>query len=403
MRTKIYFHFLLFAYASLFLLGISDNLRGPIYSDILKTFSVDPVQGSMFFSVTSICAFAGGFVTAKLIRRFSHYAVLQASIFLCSASLLLMSFANSFYFLMFGTALLGVSYGWMGVVQNILVARFAPHQRKQQWLTGLHTVYAGSALLAPSLIAYLFERVQASGGPSVWRTGLQAGASFGFVIFASAWWVFHTRRDQLVLKHITENNHETAGVEIVAGNGSGFSLRLLFAVGLSLYVVGEIIVASRLASFAEQVWQTTAATASLWTTGFFLGMFVSRFYFSVRPTKTALHKFVLLCLVLSFISVLVGICVHPVALIVSGLLMGPFYPTMMVWAEQNFHDQLEDAMGLGIAFSSFLLVFSQTAYGYLTKSYGQTAGYWLAPMSLLVSMIVLLILFKRLSVSISKK
>ncbi len=391
MRTLLYFHFLLFAYASLFLLGISDNLRGPIYSDILKTFSVDPVKGSMFFSITSICAFAGGFVTAKLIRRFSHYAVLQTSIFLCASSLLLMSFAQSFYFLMFATALLGVSYGWMGVVQNILVARFAPHQHKQQWMTGLHTVYAGSALLAPSLIAYLFERVQANGGPSVWRTGLQAGAGFGFLIFIVAMWVFHTRRDQLVLRHISEGKHKTA----TTSSAGGF-LRFLFAVGLSLYVVGEIIVASRLASFAEQVWQTTSATASLWTTGFFVGMFVSRFYFSVRPTRASLHKFVLLCLVLSFISVLIGICVHPLGLIVSGLLMGPFYPTMMVWAEQNFHAQLEEAMGLGIAFSSFFLVFSQTAYGYLTRAYGQTMGYWLAPLSLLASVIVLLVLFKKL-------
>jgi FHS family glucose/mannose:H+ symporter-like MFS transporter len=52
-----------FAFLSLFLLGLADNIRGPLFPEILQFFFVSSSKGSWSFATTSGAAFVGSFIS----------------------------------------------------------------------------------------------------------------------------------------------------------------------------------------------------------------------------------------------------------------------------------------------------------------------------------------------------
>ena len=138
-----------FSFLSLFLLGLADNIRGPLFPEILDYFSVTSAKGSLSFATTSGAAFVGSFMSGYYLRRFSISSLLLLAVFVMGLGLTVMGLADSFNLLLLGSFLLGLSIGFMGVSQNLLVTENVSPENQSKALSGLHAMYGFASFLAP--------------------------------------------------------------------------------------------------------------------------------------------------------------------------------------------------------------------------------------------------------------
>src|SRR3954464_4457481 len=68
------------AYLSQFVLGICDNIRGPILPDLIQEFGLSQTKGSLFFALSSITSFGIGFLAQFALHHWGARRSLQISL-----------------------------------------------------------------------------------------------------------------------------------------------------------------------------------------------------------------------------------------------------------------------------------------------------------------------------------
>lgn len=367
---------LLLSYSSLLLLGLSDNIRGPLFPEILKQFAVSDTQGALFFSLSSVCGFFGGFFSSGMINRWGAIKALRVSFLILLTGQLLISAAPQFWFLIFGVFFFGFSLGLMGVIQNMLVVQDIPAGPfKNKILSGLHSMYAGSSVLAPVLVNIVAKT------PSLpfplWRFCFVLGAVFCVLILALSYWG----------PEINDTLQTPQGRAPVDIQDRG--AQIYFAVILSSYVLAEILVSSRMALYMRRQYEADLTQSSWYTAGFFVSLLISRVIFTFWAPNVKIKTQLLLSLLLAALSILVGLYIHPAGLAISGFFMGPFYPLMMVQLGQLFHQSISRALAWAVSLSSLFVVVMHIFVGFLTDTWGLQNAFLMGPLFCLIGIVMI--------------
>jgi MFS transporter, FHS family, glucose/mannose:H+ symporter len=374
LRDPKTFKILLLAYSTLMLLGLSDNIRGPLYPEILEQFALTNTQGSFFFSMSSVFGFLGGFFSHRIIQKMGSLRALRMTILLLGFSQLAMSAAPSFAFLLLGVFFFGFSLGLMGVIQNMMVVQEIPMgPLKNRVLSGLHSMYAASSVMAPILVNFV---VWLSFPATLWRLCFIAGSSFCGLVF-----VLSFRGPDLSEKL----EMPKARVEPETDRGA----QIFFAVSLACYVLAEILVSSRMALFMRREYQSDLSESSWYTAGFFVCLLLSRLLFTLWTPGLKIKTQLQASLTLTLLSLLLGIYVHPVGLAISGFCMGPFYPLMMVQLGQLFHGRISQALSWAVSLSSLFVVLMHVFVGFVTDAWGLRTAFLLGPAFCILGMIMI--------------
>jgi MFS family permease len=365
---------LLLAYTSLLLLGLCDNIRGPLFPEILKEFSVSDTQGSLFFSMSSVFGFFGGFFSNLVIDRWGSLKALRISFAALFIGQLMLSIATSFWFLIFGIFFFGYSLGLMGVIQNMLVVQeIATGPLKNRILSGLHSMYAGSSLIAPLLVTFV---AWARPPFDVWRFCFVLGALFCVVIYALTFWGPPLNEKMKSPQERVPPTQDRAA-------------QIYFAVILSSYVLAEILVSSRMALLMRREYHSDLTQSSWYTAGFFVSLLVSRMLFAIWSPRISIKAQLLASLGLAMTSLLVGLYIHPIGLALSGFFMGPFYPLMMVQLGQLFHRSVSQAISWAVSLSSLFVVVMHMWVGWMTDIWGLKIAFLMGPLFCLLSIVMI--------------
>lgn len=356
------------SYLSLLLLGLSDNMRGPLFPEILNEFSLTDTVGSLYFSLSSLFGFLGGLSSPWWIRRWGTVGALRFTFVLCGLSQLGFSLAPSFIWLIISVFFFGFSLGLMGVIQNTLVVSQSPLHLRNRLISGLHSMYALASLLAPLIVSGL---AQAFPEHSIWRLSFQWGALFAGLVWMGSWGSFPMEEPPAQLK---KSDPRQSSLQ-----------QYYFAVIFASYVLAEILVSSRLALYLRREYHYDLATSSYFTAGFFLALFLGRVLFALWTPKLALKKQLMASLGLSALSLIAGLWLHPFGLVLSGFFMAPFYPLMMVEVGQVFHQSLHEAVAKAVALSSLFVVGMHVAVGSLADQFGIKMAFALGPLFCLIS------------------
>jgi MFS family permease len=362
--------FIFLAYLSLFVFGLSDNIRGPLFPDILREFGVNDSVGSLMFALSSASSFAASQFARHFLRLFERRSVLQASALLLLVSLLGMAFARNFAAFLLFSLCFGFSMGIVGLIPNILVPLGSSPERKQQLLSGLHAMYGIASLLAPLLAA----GAAAFGGNWRWVFALAAIAPLGLLLYS-----FHRSHASL---------HKKAAVPEVAATG-GFKPQLFLATMVSFSVAAEILVSSRLALFMRRVWASDLEQSSLYVTYFFVCMLAGRLLFTFVPFRRSVKQLLSLSLVVTAAFFFLGIYGHPVFLAATGLGLAPFYPLAISWISSEFPHDMDAAVSYMIATDSTMLVFMHLLAGRLTDDLGIRETMFMGPVFLLGALLMI--------------
>jgi FHS family glucose/mannose:H+ symporter-like MFS transporter len=369
------FRAIFLAYTSLLLLGLGDNIRGPLYPEILKAFELSDTSGSLFFVTSSAFGFLGGLMGHRLEVRMGSLAALRAAILMMSMGQLMVSVAPSFWTLLLGAMVFGLSFGVMGVIQNMLVVREIPAGAlKNKVVAGLHSMYAGASLLAPVLVNLVLVL---QFGISVWRMCFAISAFFGLVIFALTFW------GPPLESKIQKDTRE----EIPQGETAAM---IFVAVLMSAYVLAEILISSRMALYMRRQFDASLPESSWYTAAFFVGLLAGRVLFTFWAPNCRLKTQLAASLFLSMVSVLVGIWIHPAGLAASGFFMGPFYPLMIAAVAHLFPHSTGPAMSWAISLASLFVVLMHFFVGLVTDLWNLQTAFYLGPFFCALSLGMLL-------------
>ncbi len=376
------------AYSSLLLLGLCDNIRGPLFPEILKSFPVSDTMGSLFFSLSSVMGIIGAGGSRFFIMRFKEMGSLRISILMFVVGLSLMSIAQTFSALLFGILFFGFSMGLMAVIQNMLIVNeFPPGPTKSKIISGLHSMYAASSLGAPLIISGL---AMANSSFEIWRLGFFAAAVICLFVFLLTF-SFLKFSESPPSPEAMESLPHPEDLVVSRDAYQGHRRQIYFAVILSSYVLAEILVSSRMALYIRRVVGGDLQDSNLYTALFFVFLFLSRFLFAAWSPKIALSTQLKGSLVLSLCSVLAGIFVHPFGLSLAGFFMGPFYPLMILEIGTVFNKQVKEAISWAVSLSSVFVVSMHFGVGFISESWGLKAAFMLGPVFLVIAFLMLVI------------
>ena len=140
-----------FSFLSLFVLGLADNIRGPLFPEILNGFGLSSSRGALSFATTSTAAFVASFVSGFYLKRWTISSLHKLSMLIMSIGLIVMGVVHSFEMFLIGSFILGLSIGFMGVSQNLLVSENVSGEAQSKALSGLHAMYGFASFFAPLL------------------------------------------------------------------------------------------------------------------------------------------------------------------------------------------------------------------------------------------------------------
>lgn len=354
MRTMIW-PFIFLSYASLFVFGLTDNIRGPLFPEILKQFAISDGTGSLMFALSNISGLIASYACRYLLRRYDRLTVLQGGALGLILSLLGLALSPIFPVFLFFSFLFGLSLGVLGLVPNILVPMGCSPERKQRMLAGLHTMYGLASLLAPLLAA----SVEYVTGSWRWTFALAALTPLGLLLytFHSSHRSLHTRSE------VTDDEHKE-------NKKKNLKPQLFLAVMLSLAVAAEIMISSRLALYMQRTWNLNMEASSLYVTYFFVCMMLGRLTFALVHFRRSAPFLLSSSLLATFALLMAGIFIHPLFLAGTGLAIAPFYPLALSWISSEFPQDLDSAVSYMMTTDSIMLIFMHLAIGKLTDFIG---------------------------------
>ena len=346
--------FVFLAYISLFLLGLTDNIRGPLFDEILKEFGLSHLAGSYLFTLSSLFGLVGSMTAPMVLTKKGETFALRFGILLMGSSQLIVGFSNQYAGILLAMAVLGYSLGFLGVCQNSLVIHHAPHDKLKKYQAGLHSIYGLASFSAPWLIALVYAI------SPVWRNVFFASAGISLLILATT---------------IKAPNAKPQEQDIHDSNKGNIQEMLTFAVMLGLYVATEIMLATRIPVFAIDIWQLDLLTAGWWLSAFFAGMLGGRFLMVVWHPRLRLKTMILVTLGLSLILLALALFADlKIALALTGLVMGPVYPLAMTAAGSLFRGNIYRATSFCFFSSSLVTMGMHTLFGAMTDAWGIEAA-----------------------------
>lgn len=353
--TKTIWPLIIISYYSLFVFGISDNIRGPLFPEILTSFNVNDSIGSLMFSLSSVAGFISSHLIRFFLRKYDRKTILQAGCIGLALSLIGLSLAPHFYLFLFFSITSGFTIGVLGLIPNILVPLGSNEKNKQQFLSGLHAMYGVASFIAPLMIAsfsLLFHS---------WRAIFAITAIFPLSLLIYS---FHSTHKNLHQKPTQSK------AEYKANQKKNIKPQLFLALMVSFSVAFEIMLSSRIALYMRRVWDFTLESSSLYVTYFFIAMLLARVLFTLVKFRGTIIFQLSICLFLSAIFLYLGLNSHPFFLIVAGFSVAPLYPMAISFISSEFPEDLDAAVSYMIATDSIMLAFMHMSVGKLTDLFG---------------------------------
>jgi hypothetical protein len=289
-----------------------------------------------------------------------------------------------------GSALFGVCWGLLSLVQGALVQRGAPPAAQRRVFSGLHSMYGLSSVCAPLLV-----RLGAHAGLD-WRASFRALALVPLVLLAATVPLGHPPSPGSPGSPGPPRRPDA--VDGRAGDPARRSGAFVVGLMTALYCSAELALSTRLVLHLrrEAVGPDVAAAYLL---GFFACMLAGRVALGVAPLRLGNRQVLALSAGLSLGSTVLGLAVHPAFFCVSGLTMAPFYPTASALVADEFPEAFEAAMGTLITVTCVVVMATHWGVGVLSEVVTLERALWWIPCALAGTLGLLVLSWPRTAAS----
>ncbi|MDX9731925.1 MAG: MFS transporter, partial [Bdellovibrionales bacterium] len=337
------------AWVSLFALGLIDNSRGVVFPDLLREFSLSDTEGSFFFLVCSLATLVHNIWLYRFLSTTAPLRLIGIYTAIMGAGAVSIALAPTYMWTLASAVVLGFGFGGLGVGQNAAV-QAAPKQIRQRALGLLHSMYGISSFLAPLLITYLAHVVS-------WRSAALLLSLPAMLICGVAWWVIANGCSQESPSQDLQNNRD---MRLAQRPTAAF---FLAATLVSLLVVAEISISSRLALLARREFGLSAVHAGHLVAAYFAAMTLSRlalgFFVGIRGWKPSAKTLLYISfglglpfLAIGFLPFAVFQDIRLMALAAFGFPIAMGYPLAMTRFAEVFGEKAQAVTSLCLVFQS---------------------------------------------------
>lgn len=348
------------SYASLFILSLLDNIRGPFFPEILADMNLTGTSGSAFFAVTSLFAFIGSWSSHRILARISAKTLLCGSSLILAIGFGLIAKIHAFSLLLVACALFGFGYGALNLAQNVIIFEAGKPHLRRRLFAGLHSMYGLAALVAP-IVASLFRHFGFS-----WRECFFILAATPLLAVAVSFELRpKTKKVAVVRAHMNAQQWRVCGI---------------FALTMAGYLWGEISASTRLVQWVRLERGFSPDSANLLLGGFFLTLVSGRVLFSSGFVSRFDNWMILRAsAALSAVFYFLSLQFSPLWMVAAGLSMAPFFPVAMEQISDHFHSKSSHALGFVLGFGSLSIVVMHVWVGWLTDQMGITHALHVGP------------------------
>ncbi len=372
-NSSIFWPWLLLGYATLFVYGLVDNSRGPIFPDILREFNLSDSAGSFFFFTSSGTALINNILAFRWMEKAGPYRTTIVYSFSLVIGLAIMAAAPVFPVQIVGCVFFGASLGGLGLSVNLLVASAVVGENRRRALAGLHGMYGIASLISPLLITAFYLQ-----GFS-WRVVLASGALAPVAVLML---IFYFRKASFHLK--------TEATQEVLSPKRSRTTALFFATLLTCYVIAEISLSTRLALLVRREAGYSVESANALLTFFFVGIFVGRFLIAAVKFQVTNRVVLILSATSGLLTYSLGLVGDPRWLGLCGFALSVFYPCAIALINDECGENGGYVTSWCITLQSLGLMLMHFAIGRLSDSFGLRNALWIGPICLGATLIGLL-------------
>lgn len=345
--------YIVFCFASLFIFGLIDNSRGPVYPEILKQFNITKSSGSLIFSLPSLMSFLMALISRFWLEKFGAIRATKISLVIIALAVVIMGISaknpDGFQVFILASGLFGIGVGFLSIPLNMIIANVVPIENRQKVFSGLHSMYGMASLIAPSLLSIVFYNHWS------WQNYLLSLGLLPIIVFISFFNL--SSRD---IKPQSDNE------EFKASKKTSIKLGILFA----FYVSSEILVSSRLVIYVKEIWNLPIEEASSYLSVFFFLLLAGRLTFALVKINLPQLKLMKVSIVLTLIFYLLGMYVHPLLLAMTGGTMSYFFPTGMTWVSTKYEKTSDSLIATIMTFVGGMIVSTHWLVGSISDIYG---------------------------------
>ncbi|MBC76744.1 MAG: hypothetical protein CME64_12085 [Halobacteriovoraceae bacterium] len=362
--------YILFSFLSLFIFGMIDNARGPIYPKVIEAFGVSNSLSSWIFTLTSIVSFLITLGSPWWLKKFGAVKASKYAILLHGLALTLMGITSisgdSFSLFLLASAILGTAMGIQSVTLNLIVARVSNPLNGRKLFSGLHAMYGAASFCAPLIMGLVF-RYELS-----WEYSL-----IFLALIPAAHLLYFKDLEPLGIAQKSE-------VDTPVSPGTILKLGIIF----SFFIATEILISSRLVVYLYKVESMKLDLASMLLTGFFILLLGGRLIFSFyNPSMKTIYLLRMgVGATLGFY--ILGLTVSPYFFPLTGFSISYFFPYGMDYIK-NKYTQAESIMPKVMMFVGAMIAGMHAIFGVLSELYGLYGAMWVG---VVLSSIVFLLL-----------
>ncbi|RME18260.1 MAG: MFS transporter [Bdellovibrio sp.] len=375
--SNVLWSYVWLAYAGLFVLGFSDNLRGPFFAEIIESFQLSDTLASLIFAIPSFFAFVGSRWAQNIIQIMGSLGALRLGVIFLSFGFCGLALSFSTLWLYLFCAIFGLGLGVTSVSSHVLIQEGVKSSLRRRIFAGLHSMYSLASLLAPTVSSLVFFL---GGG---WRWGFATVGGVGSLVLAGSFLIKKSKSSNVKsAEHLSKPDSEPDQTKVL----------YLYSLFVSFYLIGELILTSRMVLYLRRDYHLSATEAPFYLSAFFLLLFVGRLLFTFFSwQKFSNAKLITAGLILSSITMFLGLFIHPVFLSITGFFLAPLMAIAMEYISENFSSfWAAKGVSLSFAVSALFVVAMHFSVGVLTDEWGLRQALLVGPFSHLVALFVFL-------------
>ncbi len=362
------FPLIILSYLSLFIYGLTDNVRGPFLLEIQHYFKISATESSLIFALSSMAGFFMTFFSLKALKAFPPKFLLQISCILLSFSMTILLASKTFPYFLVGMFIMGFCLAFIGLIPNVFLSTHITEQYRSRVLSGLHSMYGLSSFLAPIFVTVM---IGLKPGQSLWPMEnfqwVYGLLSMIPILFLFIFKVPKFKKSLDFDHNQSPSNKLQLQSTVIEGNKISY---YWMAFSLSFMVITEVLISSRLPSYMTLVFHLSFEKSNLYLSFFFVSLLFGRIFFTFFHTslKTSTILFSLFGAIIA--GLILGLFVHPMALPIVGFFIGPIYPFYFHYLSLHFPKSMDYAMATILKVSSLLLASMHIFVGAITDVLG---------------------------------
>jgi fucose permease len=375
---KVNFKAIAVVFLSMILLAVADN-KGVFIPLFKSDFSINDTRIGFVLTAASLGFIIFTYIGGALCEKFGQKKVIIGGLTIIILSLIVLSKISSFVMLLISMFTLNIGLAFIEISANtILPILFITFQAV--FMNLMHFCYGFGATITQRVTGILVER-----GMN-WRT-IYVGiatlflALLIFTLFTKMPEPHEVKKDDNINKYDAFKN----------------KFIYLYMIGLGFYVFAEVGTSNWFINFMRSTYSLDDNKGSLYLASFFGIFTVGRLVGGLIVEKLGYLNSVLYFLGAALILYTTGILIGQRGLFIisaSGFFFSIVFPTIVLSVSKVFKENSSYSTGIILTGSSFINMVLNMFIGFLNDNIGVYRAFYLIPISLLISVVCVLIIYK---------